>query len=440
MPIRNQFVLGGITLLASIAFASPSTAACVGSTCSLGGQLRAQAGDGLPIPISMAPAPNGDLRWGQPGQVVATPMATIMQESPAPLGPPSTDPRSLMLPPGAFAYDGGPVSKGVIRSNPNVFAVRTNLAIVHPHPGTTTMGGAAIGSVFGSNTFGAGPRYRTGAYIASWCVGLPAPTASFNPGCAAPDSFGFSSYSCYGSCVNTPTTNGLVRYLATKNQFGGSVQTRVAGTVQIFFNEGGLALGDLPCVWGATLDTAVSPKVNPDCVVGLATKEIANTAVPVRFGAKRSSPAQSNPTGVFTAHIGANGTILGYKTGPLQTITTGGTAMLPKAVAGQATTSWGLPFTTGRMTISVTQNAGAPTQQEIFSRTGGDQRTAGGQGIVVMVAGAVSARSISGPNGDRRWLTLNVPEPSALGAGAAGFLALLGCHAIARRRRPTTSS
>jgi hypothetical protein len=118
----------------------------------------------------------------------------------------------------------------------------------------------------------------------------------------------------------------------------------------------------------------------------------------------------------------------------MQTITTGGSAMLPVPFAGQATTSWVLPFTTGRVTVSVTQNAGAPTQQEIFTRTGDDMRTPGGQGIVVMVSGAVSARSISGPNGDRRWLTLNVPEPGALGAGAASLLALLGCHALARRR------
>jgi hypothetical protein len=76
----------------------------------------------------------------------------------------------------------------------------------------------------------------------------------------------------------TPLTNGLVRYIATRNQFSGLGQPRVSGTVQVFFNEGHLAIGDLPCVWGTTLNTAVSPKVNPDCIVGLAVKQIAQTA------------------------------------------------------------------------------------------------------------------------------------------------------------------
>jgi hypothetical protein len=365
-------------------------------------------------------------------------MATIMQQSPPDPGPPSTNPRSLMIAPGAFTYDQGPNSIGVVKANINVLAVRTNLDIVHPHPGTTTMGGPAPGGPFGSITFVGGYAGRIGPAIVSWCAGLAAPTASFNPGCSSPDYFGFTSCSTGAPhpCSGTPLTNGLVRYTATKNQFGGHGRSRVSGTVQIFFNEGGLALGDLPCVWGPTLNTAVSPKVNPDCVVGLDVKQIAQTAGATLGGwvVKRVSSALTNPTGVFTARIGANGTILGYKTGALQTITTGGTMMSPMPFKGQTTSSWALPYTTGRLTISVTQNAAAPTQQETFVRTGGDHRSAGGEGVVVMVAGGVSARSISGPNGDRRWMTLNVPEPGSVAAGAAGLLTLVACHGLARRR------
>jgi hypothetical protein len=438
-PIRNPIGTTSFSsflgiLIATVGLASVATAACLGDTCSLGGQLRAQAGDGLPIPISAAPALDGDVRWGQPGLIQATPSATIMQQSPAPAGAPSTNPRSLMLPPGALTYDAGPVSRGVIKSNANVLAVRTNLAIVAPHPGTTTMGAPAPYGPFGSATFSAGGR--SGPSIVSWCAGLPRPTASFNPGCSAPDYLGY-----FGSSTPaTPLTNGLVRFTKTRNQFGGRSPTRVAGTVQVFFNAGGLALGDLPCVWGATLNTAASPKVNPDCVVGLSVKQIANTVGPtpsifsVGWTRIRTSPAQPNSNGVFTAHIGASGTILGYKTGTMQTITTGGSAMNPVPFAGQTTTSYGVPYGTGRLTISVTANEGAPTTVETFVRTGNDQRTLGGEGLVVMVGGAVSARSISGPNADRRWLTLNVPEPGSLAAGAAGIFALLGCHAWARRR------
>jgi hypothetical protein len=440
VPIRNRSSILAITWLLTTILAGTASAACVGSTCSLGGQLRAQAGDGLPIPISPNPAPDGDLRWGQPGLVVVTPGATIMQQSPPASGTPGTAPRSLMLAPGALTYDAGLVSKGVVKSNINVLAVRTNLAVVQPHPGTTTMGAAATGSAFGSFTLREdGTTGRP--IIVTWCAGLPGPTLVANPACSAPDYFFYDSSCFLNPSFCEPLTNGLVRYVATRNQFSGQAQSRVSGTVQIFFNAGGLALGDLPCVWGTTLNTAVSPKVNPDCVVGLSVKEIAETAGERQtymghneWMIRRSSPPQSTANGVYTAHIDQNGTIVGYKTGALQTVTTGGTAMLPMPFAGQATTSWVLPFTTGRVTLSVTQNAGAPTQSEIFVRSGGDQRTDDGEGIITLVSGAVSARSISGPNADRRWLTLNVPEPSALIAFSAGFFGLLGCHALAKRR------
>ena len=64
MSIRNRLVIGLLSFLASAALAGAASAACVGSTCSLGGQLRAQVGNGLPLPISLNPAPDGDLRWG----------------------------------------------------------------------------------------------------------------------------------------------------------------------------------------------------------------------------------------------------------------------------------------------------------------------------------------------------------------------------------------
>ena len=80
MSVRNRLVLCSLSIVASMALAGAASAACVGSTCSLGGQLRAQIGNGLPIPISLNPAPDGDLRWGQPGQIKATASATIQQQ------------------------------------------------------------------------------------------------------------------------------------------------------------------------------------------------------------------------------------------------------------------------------------------------------------------------------------------------------------------------
>jgi hypothetical protein len=419
MSIRHKLVIGFLSVVASIALAGSATAACVGSTCSLGGQLRAQIGNGLPLPITFNPAPDGDLRWGQPGGILATASATIQQESPAPAGTPGTAPRSLrIVKPGAFAYSGPLVSLGVIKNNIKVFAVQTNVSFTNPHPGTSEFGGPAIDGPFATVTVA--PGGRTGAAVVSWCAGLPAPTASGNPGCDAPDAFGFSTTTTNGQTgVTQPLSNGLVRYTATKNQFGGAGRGRTLGTAMIFFNAGGLAVGNLPCTIGT----------QPLCIVGISTTH--PSSAPIIGGIlaeKVTNPAFTTSTGVFTANIGGNGTI--NSVGAAVKDSMGN----PLPFTGQAGTSWGFPGTTGKLTISVTQNQDAPTVLETFTRTGGDNRTAGGEGIVVLVGGAVSSRSISGPNANRSWATYNVPEPSVIFAASAGIFALLGCHQLMRRR------
>jgi hypothetical protein len=403
-----------------MALAGAASAACVGSTCSLGGQLRGQIGNGLPLPITLNPAGTGDLRWGQPGAIGAAPGATLQQQTPAPAGTPGTAPRSLMaIKPGLFTYDDPLVSIGVIKANIKVFAVQTNINLTNPHPGTTEFG-ATIPSIFpfSPNTLVAGGR--TGAAVLSYCAGLPAPTASANPGCDAPDAFGFSTTTTAGGTgVTQPLSNGLVRYTATKNQFGGVGGSRVLGTAMVFFNAGGLAVGDLPCTIGT----------QPLCIAAVSLVIPGTGAVNGgAFAKKVTNPAFTTATGVFTANIGGNGTI--NSVGAIVKDTMG----VPLPFTGQAATSWGFPGTTGKLTISVTQNEDAPTELETFTRTGGDNRTAGGEGIVVLVSGAVSSRSISGPNGNRGWATYNVPEPSAILAASAGMFALLGCHQLVRRR------
>ena len=325
----------------------------------------------------------------------------------------------MVIKPGVFTYDQPLVSIGIVKANLKVFAVQTDINASNPHPGTTALG-ATIPSIypFASQTLAAGGR--TGPSVVSWCAGLPAPTASFNPGCAAPNSFGFFTTTTNGAFTNQPVTNGLVRYTATKNQFGSAGGSRFLGTAMVFFNAGGVAVGDLPC----------TTATNPLCLMAISNVNVVSRAVPGGvFGLKNTNPAFTTASGVFTGNIGGNGTI--NAVGAAVTDGMGN----PVPFTGQAATSWGFPGTTGKLTISVTQNAGAPTQLETFTRTGGDNRTAGGEGIVVLVSGAVSARSISGPNGNRGWATYNVPEPSAIAAASAGFIALLGCQQLVRRRK-----
>jgi hypothetical protein len=81
--------------------------------------------------------------------------------------------------------------------------------------------------------------------------------------------------------------------------------------------------------------------------------------------------------------------------------------------------------------ITVSQPGAAPP--EIFFLSGTDMRVAG-VGNVSLVSGSLSDRALSGPNANRAWLRLAMPEPTvAAGAGAA--LAMLAlCHGLVRRR------
>jgi hypothetical protein len=456
MSIRNKLVIGSLSFLASVALAGSATAACMGSTCSLGGQLRAQIGNGLPIPITLAAAPGGastrtpngtpaaDLRWGQPGGIKATGNATVMQQSPAPVGTPGTAPRSLMFSKaGLFTYDNnGPVGIGVIKFNAKVMSVKTNILLTNPHPGYTSMGATTPSGPFptknGPNTLQAGGRPGPQLTPLTWCVGMPFTTVSANPGCLNASKFGTVITTTTNDAMNATMgpVNGLIRYVPLKNQFGGLGQGgRTLGTAMVYFNGGGLAVNDLPCIYDPVIvDPNSNPKKNPNCFVGISQVTPGTRGVNGQgFGARVSNNAFSTPTGFFTAQLGANGTVIHHGTKAMGVITEDGA---PKPFTGQFATSWGVPGTTGRLEISVTKNEDALLggKQEIFIRTGGDNRTAGGQGIVVSVAGAISQRNISGPNGNRGWSTFNVPEPSAIFAASAGLLALLGCHQLARRR------
>ena len=112
----------------------------------------------------------------------------------------------------------------------------------------------------------------------------------------------------------------------------------------VFFNAGGLAVGDLPC----------TTATNPLCLIAISHRQPGHGGrrSVAAFGAKVTNPAFSTATGVFTGNVGGNGTINAVGV----PITDGMGNFVP--FTGQAATSWGFPGTTGKLTISVTQNAG----------------------------------------------------------------------------------
>jgi len=432
MTIRNRLAIALMIFLVPMAFASTAQSgagdACAGTQCGLGGQIRGQIGDGLPLPISIAPARTGPFSaitmhttdpfgglplvgngLGQFGQIKPTTNAFINQTTAAPHAAKTGNPRALTVAPGLFHYGEAEGSIGVVAFNNAVFAVQTNLIYDQPHPGTDGNGNpvtppGATGPGDLSRVLSAGGR--PGLATVTYCAGAPgSPGNNFNGFCTDP-----------GKGVGV---NGLARFTKTSNQFGGVSTGRTLGTAKVYFNKDGLALINLPCT---------------GCQFQLSTVIPGTTGVAGGpFGGTVMNPAFQTATGVYTGTIGFNGTIIGF--GNIVTPGGGTTTVTGNGIyfTGQAASSVGFPLTTGKLTVSVTEVLpGEPV--EIWKRGGTDARTAGGNGVVALNTGAMSARSISKGNANRTWITYEIPEPSAILAASAGLLALFGCNQLVRRR------
>ncbi|MFP6655592.1 MAG: hypothetical protein VCB25_08185, partial [Myxococcota bacterium] len=363
--------------------------------------------------------------------------ATIMQTE-----TPGTGPRQLTIAPGVFHYGAQPRgSIGVVNFNVAVFAVQTQLTYDTPHPGTTRNGAAAVTQQSGAaiptpdaNVFRAGGRVGA-ATVSYYADATAAGNISTNFGATIPQTP--QAGAAPGGSI--PPINGIARFTSTGNQFGGQAIGRAMGTAKVFFNGFPLNPGtQLPCkaVGTPAEGTSAGPagfvpfNIGTQCQFSLSIVDLTNSNATVggaggKFGGLGIGTAFTTPTGVFTGTIGFNGTLIG--TGAAVTVAGAGIPF-----TGQGNQGVGVPFTTGMLSVTVTDVVGATS--EMFVRTGTDARDAAGNGVVQLVTGSLTARDISSGNANRTWVTLEIPEPSAILAASAGLFALFGCHRLARRR------
>lgn len=344
----------------------------------LDGNLRAQIGNGLPIPFTFQPAPNGP--------VVAIDGAIVT----------TTGTATVKIKPSQFSYPGTvPKNKAVNFANSKVFQVNTTLAVQFPIAGSTA-------------SFA--PSGRTGPNVATWCPGQTATIqANINPACVLP---------------GTGAVPGLLRYNRTASEIGGAAQFGVQGQADVA-NVFSVSLGNAPC------DAGVGGSKNALCQVIFAiAAPAASGAQGAAFGSVITTPGVSIPSGRFYAKVGNLGTVLSVQSPAL------GPGIL------NAATSYGGPWTAGVLTVSQKANAGAPKTFEIFMMAGSDVRAAGtGQGSVSLVSGAVSARTASGANGNRGWLNMQIKPPFGVVpamttpglAAAIGLIALVGAYFVRKR-------
>jgi hypothetical protein len=208
-----------------------------------------------------------------------------------------------------------------------------------------------------------------------------------------------------------PSSN-VIRYMKTAAQFGGTLQAHIDPVTPIRVFVG--PLSKLPCkhpaFGGADMNCqALVFEEQPGSLVAQGAK-VGFTAMtpgsPAPFRVNASIP---NTTGLIAKSVSA--------------VTTG-------TLSNKLATA-GFPWTTGRIIVSAPEALG---DSERFTITGMDSRM-DGIGTISLVSGALGNRALTGPNGNRGWLRLTVPEAAPAISTAAALAAVALCHALARRAR-----
>lgn len=369
-----------------LSFAWATTVQAQTAVYSLSGNTRAQIGNGLPLPVTFQPAPNG--------KIVLTDNAFVIQTA----GP---DPKNMTFQLNTATPLFGPVTTTALVAlfNPRVFQVQTSLIVNGPYGASAINGTTAMFSAGG----------RSGPAIFSWCPGMALPTASFNPGCTAPT----SAIADFGA-----TQNASIRFQATSNQFGGVTRAIVGGGASVVIRAGATKA---PCKAVALGGTGVScagafslPVINPKAVGGAPIGVVNIT-----------SPALS-PGNVRVIGVLANGQVTAV--GPTGTSTSmTGTAMsmtnvfISMGFPKNNVRTYGAPWTTGKVTVRAPLALGGA---ETFFLQGGDNRV-DGIGSISLVSGGIGRRTLSGYNGNRGWLNYEV-APFSVPSISNGGLILLG--------------
>lgn len=371
--MMRSAILANLLLLFVLLLAS-SAQAQTAYSLALGSGSQSQIGTGLPLPVQVFA---GGTMTATAGTAFWPPLLGVPQVGPS---PPVTET--------------GP--SGTLRVNPGVIGrVATAVAIQPTFPTNP--------AVFQVNT----------AIDSFW----PAATATFAPG-QGPAALALTP----GAPVTiTSTVGGTVTYSNTGRAFGGAggfsfspsplaADGLIAGAaVTVYINFMGSVPGTLPVAAAIVPVFTLLPQSGAG-FVGSVTP------------APQISTAGANTTPGFVAGI----------FGPLGTaISTAFTANGFPGLTNRIIGDQGFPWTTGMLTV-----AAPAVPPETFFLSGTDTRVGGvGAGNVSMVAGTLSNRQLSGPNANRSWVRMLLPEPGAMAAAAGALLTLGACHNWVRRRR-----
>jgi hypothetical protein len=395
--LARRLVLLAATLVLGSALAS--TAQAQGTAYPLTGGdsgLQYHIGGGLALPIQTA-IPN--ISFPTTGMLLVPEVsgAWVQQTS-------GMDPKAINIVYPVLSKPATWTKIGVFTSNPKVYQVATNLRVQFPATSSTVMfslGGRTGATTTTFTTAGAGSKIFYSNALAQ-IFGGPGQFFVGNPGLPNP---GF--YTGVNATVWALAVPGPGAPPCAHPAFGGANAACVAAILQAVPAVG---LGG-PGPWGAPVGFTVS-------TAGGTSMALA-TSPGTTMTAK---PKKGVEPGIMVVSALAGGTIAKSVF----------TAMAPTAMTAPTNmaVSNGFPWTTGMIVVSAPAAIGAP---EKFTLTGMDTRVSG-VGAIQLVSGTLSTRVLSGPNANRAWLRLNLPEPSSTLAAAGGLAMLALCHGLARRR------
>lgn len=397
MSLRSR-TLGLACLLLAIGWGSAAQAQQYLLTSNSGGQ--AQIGTGLPLPVGTAGIFTGGTSAATAGTAFWPPL----------LIPPVSPQTGGHL----ISQTGGTANGGAIIIPPNVLS--------KPAAGTPNV----IGGLFPTNP-GVFQVATTISY--AW----PAVTATLAPG---------GGPGIPGTTVTQSAQGGSITYTGSAAAFG--------GPAQISISTGPGAAGGRVGPNAASVPPVASVWINfqgklPASATRIGLAGASNPAGVGQVGAPTGAPTAVTNWGPVTAGNPNGGGVGAINVTPAQTIggtpagitcctvtpagslANGSLALPANFLSNMVTGSKGFPWTTAFITLS------QPAAGEVFFQSGTDMRV-GGVGNISLVSGALSTRALSGPNANRGWLSLTLPEPTAA-LGAAGALGMLGLlHGLVRRR------
>jgi hypothetical protein len=385
----------------------------------VGGGGQMQIGNGLALPIQAAatagqtgtvfPPLGVPVKPGDPPVLTGTIAKPLLTA-----GAKQGYQRQLRVPVGVLSRATGKTTVGVKFSNPNLFAVGTNLKWDWPAAVAVFSTGAAVG--------GGG----TGAATITGFGGSMTYSNALGKRFGGPAHFLIAGGVPSGDFLNAPVTIWL----------------KVNGATPACTHSNPTFFG------GPTLTTMAQAAIG--CVAGVVLAAPTGLAGPGGFSnapVSTTGPAVIGPN-VAMARLGntPKGTLLpgtGGAAPPTQNPALVKPYPIPAALnslvpPNNAAQSQPGPWTTGQLIIT---NVGA-SPAETFTLSGKDSRTARGGGTIQMVSGALSDRAATGPNANRGWVRLVLDPPPGVGvpalspvglAATAALLLLMSGYAMRRR-------